>query len=285
MKNRVLAKEKTIYKTNFFYLWVMLWSILVQFLPIPTNAYQYVTLLIPISIYLFKNRNELNRILKLNPLNLQSIVIISIIWFLMLPIIISIVEVYTKIFGNTFADIIAEDSHPSLVGNLFFTAITPAILEEIFMRGIILDGYRHKSRFIAALMNGLMFGMLHLNFFQFFHTFIAGFVASYLVFATHSIYAGITIHLINNGIPIIIDYISPQGPSVDYVAIPNPSSIIISRVFCIIAIFLLIKLLARINEVDFKKEIYTSDERIFNKPLIRSILLFIGFSTILVLVL
>ncbi|WP_236908930.1 CPBP family intramembrane glutamic endopeptidase [Clostridium sp. Cult3] len=285
MNSKGLIEEKTIYKVNSFYLGVVLWSILVQFLPIPTNSYQYIALLIPIGIYLFKNRDEAERILKPNLLNLKSVIIIFIIWFLMLPIIISIVELYTRLFGSTFPDIIAEDSHPSFIGNLFFTAITPAILEEMLMRGIILDGYRHKSRFVAALVNGLMFGMLHLNFFQFFHTFVAGFVASYLVFATNSIYAGIIVHFINNSFPIFMDYLSPPEPNVDYTSNPNLLAIIISITFSVAAISFLLKLLAKINGVELKKEYHISDEKILNKPLIRSIVLFVGFSTILVLAL
>ncbi len=282
MEGKVLRQGRTIYKINFFYLGVLIWSILVQFFPIPFNAYQYVSLLIPISIYLFINKEHGERILKPNLLNLKSIIIIIAVWTCMLPIIVTIINIYTKLFGNTIANIIAEDSNSTFIGNLIFTAITPAILEETLMRGIILDGYRYKSRFVAAIMNGFMFGMLHLNSFQFFHTFVAGFVASYLVFATNSIYAGMIIHFINNSFPIFIDYLYPPNPNVDYASNPSLFTIIMSIVFSILVVHTLIRLLAKINNIDFSKKEETSDEKIFNKPLIISIFLFIAFSIVLI---
>lgn len=285
MEGKVLKQERTIYKVNLFYLLVIIWSIIVQFLPIPFNAYQYVTFLLPISIYLFINRQDAERILKPNILNFESTIIIFIIWFCTLPIMISIVTLYTKLFGNALADIIAENSHDTFIGNLLFTAVTPAIFEEMLMRGIILDGYRNKSNFVAALMNGLLFGMLHLNSFQFFHTFIAGFIASYLVFATGSIYAGMIIHFINNGFPIFMDYLFPPDPDVGYASSPSFINCFVSVIFSIVSIYALIRFLAKVNGIDLKKERDISDEKIFNWPLIISIILFILFSILLVILL
>lgn len=282
MEGKVLKQERIIHKVNRFYLYVIIWSIIVQFLPIPFNAYQYVSFLIPISIYLFINREKAERILKPNVLDFKSTIIIFAIWFCMLPILVSIVALYTKFFGSTLADIIAYDYHNTFVGSIIFTAVTPAIFEEILMRGIILDGYRNKTYFVAALMNGLLFGMLHLNFFQFFHTFIAGFIASYLVFATNSIYAGMIIHFINNGFPIIIDYLYPPDPNIGYASNPNFSSCFVSVVFSVAVIYMLIGLLAKVNGVNLKKKKNISDEKIINASLIISIILFILFSILLI---
>lgn len=254
MEGKVLKQERTIYRVNRFYLYVIIWSIVVQFLPIPFNAYQYVSFLIPISIYLFINRKDAERILKPNVLNLKSTVIIFAIWFCMLPIMVSIVAIYTKFFGNKLADIVAQDYNSTFIGSLIFTAVTPAILEEMFMRGIVLDGYRNKSYFTAALMNGILFGMLHLNFFQFFHTFIAGFIASYLVIATDSIFGGMIIHFINNGFPVIMDYLYPPDPNIGYASSPSFINCFVSVVFSIVTIYMLIRLLAKINGIDLREE-------------------------------
>lgn len=285
MESKVLRQERKIYKVNLFYMCVIIWSIVVQFLPIPFNAYQYVAFLIPISIYLFINRKYAERILRPNILDFKSTIIIFAIWFCTLPIMVSIVTLYTKLFGDTLADIIANDSHDTFIGNLLFTAITPAIFEEVLMRGIILDGYRNKSYFVAALMNGLLFGMLHLNSFQFFHTFVAGFIASYLVFATNSIYAGMIIHFINNGFPIIVDYLYPPDPNIGYASSPSFINCFVSVIFSVVIIYMLIRLLAKVNNIDLSKEKTISDEKIFNAPLIISIILFILFSFLLIILL
>lgn len=284
MELKVLKQEDSIYRAHSFYLYLILWSIFVQFMPIPSNAYQFIAFLLPITIYLLKNKEHGKRILRPNLLNIQSVILIIIIWFCTLPILISIVSLYTHFFGDTLANIISEDAHTSFLGNLFFIAITPAILEEILMRGIILDGYRDKNKFIAALMNGFLFGMLHLNSFQFGHTFIAGFIASYLVFATNSIYAAILIHFINNSFPIFIDFLYPSDPSIVLASEINFLDSIMPVIFSIISIYLLIQLLAKINNIDLNREKDISNEKIFNRPLIISITLFLFFSCLLILI-
>lgn len=283
MESKVILKEKSIFEVNIFFLATMIWSILSQFIPTPANSYQYIAFLIPISIYLFFNRSDLERILKPNMLNLKSVVIIMLIWLASLPLIYLIVELYVNFFGNTLAEIVSEDAHEMFIFNFFFVAITPAILEEILMRGIVLHGYRNKSKFVAALVNGFMFGMLHLNSFQFFHTFIAGFVASYLVMGTNSILAGILIHVINNGLPLTINYLYPLDPNIGYAEDPNFLSLTIFAVLGVIIVFILIKLLFKVNNISFKEEKSLSEERILNFPLILSILIFIFFSILIIL--
>ena len=278
MESKVMVKDKPIFRVNLFFLATMIWSIIIQFIPIPANSYQYIAFLIPISIYLFFNRMHLESILRPKMLNLKSILIILFIWLSILPVLYFIVELYVSLFGNTLADIVSEDSHHVFLFNLFFVAITPAVIEEILMRGIILHGYRDKSKFVAALMNGLLFGMLHLNSFQFFHTFIAGFIAVYLVLGTNSIFAGILIHVINNGLPLTIDYLFPINSNVGYAEDPNFLSLGLFAILGVIMVFFLIKLLFKVNNIPFKENRYKSDERIFNLPLIVSIFVFLGIS-------
>lgn len=283
MDTKVLVKESSIRKVNWFFLITIIWSIFIQFMPIQANAYQYLAFLIPISVYLFLNRTEAERILKPNPLNLKSIFIIFLVWLCTLPILLLIVNLYIYLFGNTLANIVSQDTHEYFVLNVFFTAITPAILEELLMRGIILDGYRNKSRLVAALANGLLFGMLHLNSFQFFHTFVAGFIASYLVMGTNSIFAGMFVHGVNNGLPIIFNYLYPLDPNVGYAEDPNFFLLSIFAIIGIILFYFLIRLLYEVNNITWEENKFFSNEKIFNLPMIISILIFLGFSILIIL--
>lgn len=280
---KILRDSKSIAKVNWFFLFTITWSIIVQFLPINVNLYQYIAFLIPISIYLLINRKNAERILKPNKLNFISIIIIFMIWLTSLPIMLLFIELYVKFFGNSLLNLVTEDYHETFIWNFFFTAITPAIIEEILMRGIILDGYRNKPKVIAALLNGFMFGMLHLNSFQFFHTFIAGFIASYVVFATNSIFAGITIHMINNGLPLIIDELYIPTSNVEYVGETDFISLAILAIIGIFSIYILIKLLFRVNKTPLKEDRIYSQERILTFPLILSIIIFIAFSLLLII--
>lgn len=283
MDIKVLREDKSIAKVNWFYLITIVWSIIVQFLPINVNLYQFVAFLIPISIYLFIHRKDAERILKPNRLSLTSIIIIFAIWLAALPIMLLFIELYVKFFGNTLLELVTEDYHELFIWNFFFTAVTPAIIEELLMRGIILDGYRNKPRFVAAILNGFMFGMLHLNSFQFFHTFIAGFIASYVVFATNSIFAGITIHMINNGLPLIISYLQNPATNVESGGETDLVFLAFLAIVGAYSINKLIKLLFMANEIPIKEEKSYSHERIFTIPLILSIIVFISFSALLII--
>lgn len=96
MESKVALKQKPIYKVNMFYALSLIWAIIVQFFPINENSYQYVAFLIPISIYLIKNKKDAKRILKLNPLNKESLILIPVIWLFMLPLSIFIITIYTN---------------------------------------------------------------------------------------------------------------------------------------------------------------------------------------------
>ncbi|HHV26289.1 MAG TPA: CPBP family intramembrane metalloprotease [Tissierellia bacterium] len=282
MENKVTLKNRSIYKVNLFYLITLIWAIITQFLPIDDKLYQYVALLIPVSIYLILNKKDIKRILKLNPLNKQSLLLIPIIWIFMLPLSLFIITVYNYLFGDALANIIFEENTNNLISTFIFTAFTPAIIEEVFMRGIILDGYRYKNIFTASIINGLMFGMLHLNTFQFSHTFVAGIVASFLVYSTNSIYSSMLIHLINNSFPILMDLIIPiQSTAPDTKEELNLLFFGTIVILSLIVVCSLIYKLASINNIKLKNKKRFSKEKIFNKPLKISILIFICFSLIL----
>lgn len=282
MESEVTLKNRPIYKVNLFYLITLIWAIITQFLPIDDKLYQYVALLIPVSIYLILNKKDIKRILKLNPLNKQSLLLIPIIWIFMLPLSLFIITVYNYLFGDALANIIFEETTNNLISTFIFTAFTPAIIEEVFMRGIILDGYRYKNIFTASIINGLMFGMLHLNTFQFSHTFVAGIVASFLVYSTNSIYSSMLIHLINNSFPILMDLIIPiQSTAPDTKEELNLLFFGTIVILSLIVVCSLIYKLASINNIKLKNKKRFSKEKIFNKPLKISILIFICFSLIL----
>lgn len=284
MESKTLSKEKNIYKVNLFYTLTLIWSLMAEFLPIPSNSYQYIAFLIPICIYIFCNRKDAKRILKLNKINLKSLSVIFVIWIFMLPISILIISLYTDFFGRTMPDLILEETQQTSWEILVFTAITPSVLEEILMRGIILDGYRNKRKFLAALTNGFMFGLLHLNVFQFSHTFFSGIIASYLIFATNSIFSPMFLHFVNNSSPLFMEILFPQDmENVQVIPDTNYKILIIIAIISLLIIIGLIRLLAKINNIDLNKEKESSNEIIFNKPLIISTIIFIIINILLFL--
>lgn len=89
--------------------------------------------------------------------------------------------------------------------SLILVGIVPAITEEMFFRGLILNGFTgiysaRKAIFISALL----FGIIHLNPWQFFGAFIIGAFMAYILIKTKSILLCIYMHLFNNAANVIV---------------------------------------------------------------------------------
>lgn len=123
---------------------------------------------------------------------------------------------------STMAElIISQIPMPDMIKQLFENAITldfagyltvgvaAPILEEILFRGIILSlllkRYNPQK---AILWSALIFGIAHLNPWQFIAAFMIGYAIGWLFYNTKSIWIGIFIHWVNNSTGFMIGYIT-----------------------------------------------------------------------------
>ncbi|MCM1988959.1 CPBP family intramembrane glutamic endopeptidase [Oceanirhabdus seepicola] len=288
-------KDNTIFKVHTFFFLMMAWSISMQFVPLPDWTYQPIAIFLPCVVYFIYDKQAFKRICTgYKPLKIRAILIIPLIWMCMLPLKITIISTYDFLFGNELSTIVSSHTVSNPWVLILLTAVTPAIFEELIMRGIILDGYRNKKIHIAAIMNGLIFGMMHLNTFQFVHTFISGIVMTYLVYITGSIFSSMLLHFINNSFPQWMNILS--GPAVSETAestsassVTSISTLIIMAIFAVIGLFITTKLFKKLCEIynvnikENNKIKVFSDEKIINFPFIGVIILFIGFSLFIIL--
>lgn len=105
---------------------------------------------------------------------------------------------------------------PLKSGGLFTLAflgltILPALGEESMMRGVLLSGAKKKSPLFAIFYTALVFALFHGNLTQLIHQFLLGAVMGYLVYITGSIYASMTVHIVNNGVAMLLDYGRANG--------------------------------------------------------------------------
>ncbi len=93
--------------------------------------------------------------------------------------------------------------------NVFYViaaiAIIPAITEEFIFRGVMLSEYSENGSFCAAVISSAMFAMIHFNLKQFPVYFYAGLVFAVTVMVTRSVFASITVHILNNLFSIFLD--------------------------------------------------------------------------------
>ncbi|WBW97873.1 CPBP family intramembrane glutamic endopeptidase [Oceanirhabdus sp. W0125-5] len=168
---------------------------------------QYLFILIPCILFMLANKMDIKKTLKLNPLKLSDVFRLIALTLVILPITGVISNIASKIFGSPITDfmndIVTQFSFPYL---FFVIAITPAICEEVIMRGVVLDGYRKFGFKKAIILNGVLFGMLHMNFHQFFYTAFLGIIFATVVWYTKSIFASIIMHLVNNGLSVALSF-------------------------------------------------------------------------------
>jgi sodium transport system permease protein len=88
----------------------------------------------------------------------------------------------------------------TFLGTLAIIAITPAVCEEVFFRGLVLSGLRREfSMKGCMILQAIMFGVAHYSLFRFAGTAIMGAVLTFVVFRTGSILCTMLMHMIFNG--------------------------------------------------------------------------------------
>ena len=91
---------------------------------------------------------------------------------------------------------------------LLAAALIPAFCEEFVCRGVYLSGCRRLSVYFAAALNGIFFGILHLNPQQGIYAAVFGFLCAMIAIGADSVWPAVLAHFIINGMQILLAYIS-----------------------------------------------------------------------------
>lgn len=252
---------KNIKKANELYFILVLVSLIVMpvvFIVIPDNLelfIQFPLLLVPVVLFVKKqkyNFTDAFNLKKFNPINIPAVLALTVL--MQYPI--SLVsQITSDIFGDQlsflFDDVVSSSSLLMLV---LLIAVAPAICEELIFRGILFNEYKKSTSIkTLVLMNGLLFGLFHMNIQQFSYAFIFGVLSAIVVYLTDSIYPSILMHFLNNFISVIemkypgsyfsvLNYIVPSGNDVFTYGV----LIILSAVSIVAAVFV-IKSMAKTN--------------------------------------
>lgn len=100
-----------------------------------------------------------------------------------------------------------EPTLTSLLLNLISTAVFPALLEEMTMRGYILGALRPYGDRLAVTISAVVFGLIHGNVLQFPFAMILGMVLGWLTVKTNSIWPAVLLHFANNTMSVVLSWI------------------------------------------------------------------------------
>ena len=174
---------------------------------------QFIILGIPLFAAIYTKKN-LKKTFKLRPCKGSDL--ISGVLMIMGTILLGIV--ITAIIGVFLPDSIGEtyDLQESLMGDNFIStllvvAVAPAVCEEMMFRGYVFSAFEDKLKpKTAMLISACLFGIYHMSFVRFIVTAFIGYVTCYVVYKSKSLFVGMVMHFINNGLSCVIMYYPKQ---------------------------------------------------------------------------
>jgi sodium transport system permease protein len=87
---------------------------------------------------------------------------------------------------------------------VLYTAVLPAVCEELAFRGILLSGLRRKLRPASLIAGiGLIFGIFHVTLYRIAPTAVLGMVLTAIALMTGSVFPGMLLHAGNNAIGVL----------------------------------------------------------------------------------
>ncbi|MCL2397454.1 MAG: CPBP family intramembrane metalloprotease [Defluviitaleaceae bacterium] len=203
---------------------------------------QGLTFGVPCVIYLIIHRRRIKELLPFRRLGWLNVVMIVGMTLAVMPLFMLVNLVSQFVFPNVIGETIMEVMQDGLMLTLIIVAVVPSIFEEVAFRGIGFAGFKGVKVGAAALINGLIFGMVHMNMNQFIYAFMLGVVFCYFMYYTKSLWAPILAHFVVNGIMSLIQYTAiALDPATLYAAaeveMTSPEMLLTIVFFVFISIF------------------------------------------------
>jgi membrane protease YdiL (CAAX protease family) len=137
-----------------------------------------------------------------------------------------LVSAYVVIFvHNSVLDLLGVDTQGDQILEMFnqlespvwfflVAAVIAPIVEELFFRGFLFQGFRQTYGWRPALLlSSAIFGAAHLDPVSLVPTFVLGCVLAYLFHRSNSVWPGIIFHATVNSMSLIAVYVISQNPS------------------------------------------------------------------------
>jgi membrane protease YdiL (CAAX protease family) len=117
-----------------------------------------------------------------------------------------------ELAGKMTRDLLKMNSFSTLLGNILFFAVMPAVAEEAFFRSVVqrlmikMMPFKNGA-WVAILVTALMFSAIHLQWLSFVPRVILGFLLGVIYYLTGNLWLSILAHTINNGLTVVLMYL------------------------------------------------------------------------------
>ena len=174
-----------------------------------SSAVYFVGMFVPIVVYFPLTKQKVTDVIPLAPFGVLNVFYVIVISFCVLPM----MYLISYLTSFVFTPMEMEFGDISLFVGLFAIGVLPSIFEELWFRGIMFHEYSNGSVRRNALVTGLFFGLIHMNFHQAIYAAAMGILMTYLVYYTRTILAPILMHFIVNSTAVFLLHFSQP---VDY---------------------------------------------------------------------
>lgn len=156
-------------------------------------------ILVPSFLFFLISGYDIGEWISFKRLKAGTVALVVLFTFLIMPLV-SFINVFSQLFtDNTAVDLIGDVADMSPLITVLIVGFIGPFCEEFTFRGVIYGGLRRSGYLCAAAaVNGIFFGLMHLNLNQFSYALVLGFVMSLLVEATGSIWASVIAHVTVN---------------------------------------------------------------------------------------
>ena len=163
-------------------------------------------------VYSKKDKKKGLEFLRFKKIRFSNILLCILIYICLSPVLNFLNAVSLLYSSNVISSVMfsVTDEVPFVVG-LLIIAIVPAFLEEFTYRGVFYNTYRLAAGFGAALLSGLLFGLVHGNLNQFTYAFVLGVIFALIVEATDSIWSTMIVHALVNAMSVVTIYGLPAA--------------------------------------------------------------------------
>lgn len=103
------------------------------------------------------------------------------------------------------------DSPAKYIISLISLAVIPAVCEELFFRGVIVNTLKTKGNLFAIFMSAVMFSLFHFSLSQLIYPFCFGLILAIVYLKTKNILLPILLHFTNNALSVTMQYFSSSS--------------------------------------------------------------------------
>lgn len=188
----------------------------------PVSLYVFALPVLLLVLYLFGAKGEAPEKKKMGILSLPLIFLVSFgLMYLGSFVGQGVMWGFTQAVGYDYANALESMiDNDSMWITVVFMCIVAPIGEEFVFRKLIIDRTHKYGGFVSILFSGLLFGLMHANFYQFFYAFALGLVLGYVYYSTGNIWYGIGLHAAINFVgSVLVSYLDAAVTEMTYAMI------------------------------------------------------------------